>query len=161
MLWHPSDDPAPYSHFRPCPQDSRRVLHTPLPALERSTVDTMPLWKSSRPTLGFLCCLGSGEPPEINLKDSAPLQLLEFSASMPPEEELHARFSELVVSFFIQKICANRTVFMLYNNSSFFVILFSMLLWAYLQYCHNMHTTYIQHYHQSAGRSQSIIHMAV
>uniref|UniRef100_A0A8C2JZ41 Formin GTPase-binding domain-containing protein n=1 Tax=Cyprinus carpio TaxID=7962 RepID=A0A8C2JZ41_CYPCA len=25
-----------------------------------------------------------------------PLQLLEFSAPMPPEEELHARFSELV-----------------------------------------------------------------
>ncbi|XP_061116846.1 disheveled-associated activator of morphogenesis 2 isoform X2 [Conger conger] len=52
--------------------------------------------KRSRPALGFLCCFGSSEPPEINLKDSVPLQLLEFSAPMPPPEELHARFSELV-----------------------------------------------------------------
>uniref|UniRef100_A0A673G2L4 Disheveled-associated activator of morphogenesis 2-like n=1 Tax=Sinocyclocheilus rhinocerous TaxID=307959 RepID=A0A673G2L4_9TELE len=52
--------------------------------------------KRTRPTLGFMCCFSSSEPPEINLKDSVPLQLLEFSAPMPPEEELHARFSELV-----------------------------------------------------------------
>uniref|UniRef100_A0A4W4ELA9 Dishevelled associated activator of morphogenesis 2 n=1 Tax=Electrophorus electricus TaxID=8005 RepID=A0A4W4ELA9_ELEEL len=52
--------------------------------------------KRARPAFGFLCCFGSSEPPEINLKDSVPLQLLEFSAPMPPEEELHARFSELV-----------------------------------------------------------------
>uniref|UniRef100_A0A671K7I4 Disheveled-associated activator of morphogenesis 2-like n=1 Tax=Sinocyclocheilus anshuiensis TaxID=1608454 RepID=A0A671K7I4_9TELE len=58
----------------------------------------MPPRKRTRPTLGFLCCFSSSEPPEINLKDSVPLQLLEFSAPMPPEEELHARFSELVVS---------------------------------------------------------------
>ncbi|XP_072555514.1 disheveled-associated activator of morphogenesis 2 isoform X1 [Paramormyrops kingsleyae] len=56
----------------------------------------MPPRKRTRPTLGFLCCFGSSEPPEINLKDSVPLQLLEFSAPMPPAEELHARFSELV-----------------------------------------------------------------
>uniref|UniRef100_A0A673WZS5 Dishevelled associated activator of morphosis 2 n=1 Tax=Salmo trutta TaxID=8032 RepID=A0A673WZS5_SALTR len=56
----------------------------------------MPPRKRTRPALGFLCCFGSSEPPEINLKDSVPLQLLEFSAPMPPAEELHARFSELV-----------------------------------------------------------------
>uniref|UniRef100_A0A672HIU1 Dishevelled associated activator of morphogenesis 2 n=1 Tax=Salarias fasciatus TaxID=181472 RepID=A0A672HIU1_SALFA len=56
----------------------------------------MPPRKRTRPGLGFLCCFGSSEPPEINLKDSVPLQLLEFSAPMPPAEELHARFSELV-----------------------------------------------------------------
>uniref|UniRef100_A0A8D3CVT4 Dishevelled associated activator of morphosis 2 n=1 Tax=Scophthalmus maximus TaxID=52904 RepID=A0A8D3CVT4_SCOMX len=56
----------------------------------------MPPRKRTRAGLGFLCCFGSSEPPEINLKDSVPLQLLEFSAPMPPAEELHARFSELV-----------------------------------------------------------------
>uniref|UniRef100_A0A8C9YPP5 Dishevelled associated activator of morphosis 2 n=1 Tax=Sander lucioperca TaxID=283035 RepID=A0A8C9YPP5_SANLU len=56
----------------------------------------MPPRKRTRSGLGFLCCFGSSEPPEINLKDSVPLQLLEFSAPMPPAEELHARFSELV-----------------------------------------------------------------
>uniref|UniRef100_A0A672SU89 Dishevelled associated activator of morphosis 2 n=1 Tax=Sinocyclocheilus grahami TaxID=75366 RepID=A0A672SU89_SINGR len=56
----------------------------------------MPPRKRTRPTLGFMCCFSSSEHPEINLKDSVPLQLLEFSAPMPPEEELHARFSELV-----------------------------------------------------------------
>ncbi|KAM8915232.1 disheveled-associated activator of morphogenesis 2 isoform 2-T3 [Spinachia spinachia] len=56
----------------------------------------MPPRKRTRPGLGFLCCFSSSEPPEINLKDSVPLQLLEFSAPMPPAEELHARFSELV-----------------------------------------------------------------
>uniref|UniRef100_A0AAV2JD94 Uncharacterized protein n=1 Tax=Knipowitschia caucasica TaxID=637954 RepID=A0AAV2JD94_KNICA len=59
----------------------------------------MPPRKRNRPGLGLLCCFGSSEPPEINLKDSVPLQLLEFSAPMPPAEELHARFSELVVMF--------------------------------------------------------------
>ncbi|TSM77408.1 Disheveled-associated activator of morphogenesis 2 [Bagarius yarrelli] len=56
----------------------------------------MPPRKRTRPGLGLLCCFGSSEPPEINLKDSVPLQLLEFSAPMPLEEELNARFSELV-----------------------------------------------------------------
>ncbi|XP_056332441.1 disheveled-associated activator of morphogenesis 2 [Danio aesculapii] len=59
-------------------------------------MERMPPRKRTQPTLGILCCFKSGEPPEINLKDSVPLQLLEFSAPMPPEEELHARFSELV-----------------------------------------------------------------
>lgn len=63
----------------------------------------MPPRKRTRPGLGLLCCFGSSEPPEINLKDSVPLQLLEFSAPMPPEEELNARFSELVVSG--QSVC--------------------------------------------------------
>ncbi|KAK6488676.1 disheveled-associated activator of morphogenesis 2-like isoform X1 [Huso huso] len=56
----------------------------------------MPPRKRTRPTLGFLCCFGSSEHPEINLKDTVPLQFLEFSVPMPPAEELHARFSELV-----------------------------------------------------------------
>lgn len=65
----------------------------------------MPPRKRTRPGLGLLCCFGSSEPPEINLKDSVPLQLLEFSAPMPLEEELNARFSELVVSG--QSVCLN------------------------------------------------------
>uniref|UniRef100_A0A3B5LUQ2 Dishevelled associated activator of morphogenesis 2 n=1 Tax=Xiphophorus couchianus TaxID=32473 RepID=A0A3B5LUQ2_9TELE len=56
----------------------------------------MPPRKRTRAGLGFLCCFGSSEPLEINLKDTVPLQLLEFSSPMPPAEELHARFSELV-----------------------------------------------------------------
>uniref|UniRef100_A0A8C8A3Y5 Dishevelled associated activator of morphogenesis 2 n=1 Tax=Oryzias sinensis TaxID=183150 RepID=A0A8C8A3Y5_9TELE len=58
----------------------------------------MPPRKRTRPGLGFLCCFVGSEPLEINLKDSVPLQLLEFTAPIPPAEELHARFSELVVS---------------------------------------------------------------
>ncbi|RXM37320.1 Disheveled-associated activator of morphogenesis 2 [Acipenser ruthenus] len=58
----------------------------------------MPSRKRTRPTLGFLCCFGSSEHPEINLKDTVPLQFLEFSVPMPPAEELHARFSELVLN---------------------------------------------------------------
>ncbi|KAK7904501.1 hypothetical protein WMY93_017108 [Mugilogobius chulae] len=60
------------------------------------SASTMPPRKRNRQGLGFLCCFGSSEPPEINLKDTVPLQLLEFSAPMPPADELHARFSELV-----------------------------------------------------------------
>ncbi|MBN3313701.1 DAAM2 protein, partial [Atractosteus spatula] len=56
----------------------------------------MPPRKRTRPVLGLLCCFGSSEPPEINLKDNVPLQLLEFTVPMPPADELHARFSELV-----------------------------------------------------------------
>lgn len=78
--------------FRPCSLDSRFGLFGP------SSAERMPPRKRTRPGLGLLCCFGSSEPPEINLKDSVPLQLLEFSAPMPPEEELNARFSELVVS---------------------------------------------------------------
>uniref|UniRef100_A0A8C4RJE1 Dishevelled associated activator of morphosis 2 n=1 Tax=Erpetoichthys calabaricus TaxID=27687 RepID=A0A8C4RJE1_ERPCA len=58
----------------------------------------MPPRKRARPALGFLCCFGSSDHPEINLKDTVPLQYLEFTVPMPPAEELHARFSELVVS---------------------------------------------------------------
>lgn len=46
--------------------------------------------------MGFLCCFGSSEHPEINLKDNNPLQFLEFSGPIPSPEELNARFSELV-----------------------------------------------------------------
>ncbi|XP_051781362.1 disheveled-associated activator of morphogenesis 2 isoform X3 [Erpetoichthys calabaricus] len=56
----------------------------------------MPPRKRARPALGFLCCFGSSDHPEINLKDTVPLQYLEFTVPMPPAEELHARFSELV-----------------------------------------------------------------
>ncbi|XP_069624418.1 disheveled-associated activator of morphogenesis 2 isoform X1 [Ranitomeya imitator] len=57
---------------------------------------TMALRKRSRHALGFLCCFGSSEHPEINLKDNNPLQFLEFSGPIPSPEELNARFSELV-----------------------------------------------------------------
>ncbi|KTG02939.1 hypothetical protein cypCar_00029454 [Cyprinus carpio] len=76
-----------------CPLDSRVFASL---AVGPSGLERMPPRKRTRPTLGFLCCFSNSEPPEINLKDSVPLQLLEFSAPMPPEEELHARFSELV-----------------------------------------------------------------
>uniref|UniRef100_A0A8C5PC98 Dishevelled associated activator of morphosis 2 n=1 Tax=Leptobrachium leishanense TaxID=445787 RepID=A0A8C5PC98_9ANUR len=52
--------------------------------------------KRSRHALGFLCCFGSSEHPEINLKDNNPLQFVEFSGPIPSPEELNARFSELV-----------------------------------------------------------------
>lgn len=55
--------------------------------------------KRNRHALGFLCCFGGSDLPEINLKDNNPLQFLEFSVPIPPAEELNARFSELVVSF--------------------------------------------------------------
>ncbi|KAM4041714.1 disheveled-associated activator of morphogenesis 2 isoform 3-T4 [Anomaloglossus baeobatrachus] len=56
----------------------------------------MALRKRSRHALGFLCCFGGSEHPEINLKDNNPLQFLEFSGPIPSPEELNARFSELV-----------------------------------------------------------------
>lgn len=46
--------------------------------------------------MGFLCCFGGSEHPEINLRDNNPLQYLEFSLPIPPTEELNARFAELV-----------------------------------------------------------------
>ncbi|XP_009983837.1 PREDICTED: disheveled-associated activator of morphogenesis 2-like [Tauraco erythrolophus] len=52
--------------------------------------------KRNRHALGFLCCFGGSDLPEINLKDNNPLQFLEFSVPIPPPEELNARFSELV-----------------------------------------------------------------
>ncbi|XP_069092435.1 disheveled-associated activator of morphogenesis 2 isoform X1 [Pleurodeles waltl] len=57
---------------------------------------TMAPRKRSRHALGFLCCFGGGEHPEINLRDNNPLQFLEFSLPIPPTEELNARFAELV-----------------------------------------------------------------
>ncbi|MEQ2187008.1 hypothetical protein GOODEAATRI_000119 [Goodea atripinnis] len=99
---------------RSCPPDSSLVILStppslapwplPLPSwsstttVSYTTLATMPPRKRTRAGLGFLCCFGSSEPLEINLKDTVPLQLLEFSSPMPPAEELHARFSELVVS---------------------------------------------------------------
>ncbi|MEQ2279485.1 hypothetical protein AMECASPLE_009991, partial [Ameca splendens] len=95
-----------------CPPDSSLVILStppslapwplPLPSwsstttVSYTTLATMPPRKRTRAGLGFLCCFGSSEPLEINLKDTVPLQLLEFSSPMPPAEELHARFSELV-----------------------------------------------------------------
>ncbi|XP_014116719.1 PREDICTED: disheveled-associated activator of morphogenesis 2 isoform X2 [Pseudopodoces humilis] len=52
--------------------------------------------KRNRHALGFLCCFGGSDLPEINLKDNNPLQFLEFSVPIPPAEELNARFTELV-----------------------------------------------------------------
>ncbi|KAM4770700.1 disheveled-associated activator of morphogenesis 2 isoform 2-T4 [Rhinophrynus dorsalis] len=52
--------------------------------------------KRSRPAFGFLCCFGSSEHPEINLKDNNPMQFMEFAGPIPSTEELNARFSELV-----------------------------------------------------------------
>ncbi|XP_069464850.1 disheveled-associated activator of morphogenesis 2 isoform X2 [Ambystoma mexicanum] len=57
---------------------------------------TMAPRKRSRHALGFLCCFGGSEHPEINLRDNNPLQFLEFSLPIPPTEELNARFAELV-----------------------------------------------------------------
>ncbi|XP_053315011.1 disheveled-associated activator of morphogenesis 2 isoform X2 [Spea bombifrons] len=57
---------------------------------------TMAPRKRSRHALGFLCCFGSSEHPEINLKDNNPLQFVEFAGPIPSAEELNARFSELV-----------------------------------------------------------------
>uniref|UniRef100_A0A8C9FC17 Dishevelled associated activator of morphogenesis 2 n=1 Tax=Pavo cristatus TaxID=9049 RepID=A0A8C9FC17_PAVCR len=52
--------------------------------------------KRNRHALGFLCCFGGSDLPEINLKDNNPLQFLDFTVPIPPTEELNARFSELV-----------------------------------------------------------------
>ncbi|XP_044531236.1 disheveled-associated activator of morphogenesis 2 [Gracilinanus agilis] len=53
-------------------------------------------WKRSRHGLGFLCCFGGNDIPEINLRENHPLQFMEFSTPIPPAEELNARFAELV-----------------------------------------------------------------
>ncbi|KAI5929369.1 Disheveled-associated activator of morphogenesis 2 [Manis javanica] len=52
--------------------------------------------KRSRPGLGFLCCFGGSDLPEINLRDNHPLQYMEFSSPIPNPEELNVRFAELV-----------------------------------------------------------------
>lgn len=69
--------------------------------------------KRNRHALGFLCCFGGSDLPEINLKDNNPLQFLEFSVPIPPAEELNARFAELVVSF-----CRQIDIFMRWMNFS-------------------------------------------
>uniref|UniRef100_A0A8C2XW26 Disheveled-associated activator of morphogenesis 2 n=1 Tax=Capra hircus TaxID=9925 RepID=A0A8C2XW26_CAPHI len=43
--------------------------------------------KRSRHGLGFLCCFGGSDLPEINLRDSHPLQYMEFSSPIPNPEE--------------------------------------------------------------------------
>ncbi|XP_032109524.1 disheveled-associated activator of morphogenesis 2 isoform X3 [Sapajus apella] len=63
---------------------------TPWPAV------TMAPRKRSRHGLGFLCCFGGSDIPEINLRDNHPLQFLEFSSPIPNTEELNIRFAELV-----------------------------------------------------------------
>ncbi|KAK1338445.1 hypothetical protein QTO34_001561 [Cnephaeus nilssonii] len=57
---------------------------------------TMAPRKRSRHGLGFLCCFGGNELPEINLRDNNPLQYMEFSSPIPNTEELNVRFAELV-----------------------------------------------------------------
>ncbi|EPY76616.1 dishevelled associated activator of morphogenesis 2 [Camelus ferus] len=52
--------------------------------------------KRSRHGLGFLCCFGGSNLPEINLRDSHPLQYMEFSSPIPNPEELNVCFAELV-----------------------------------------------------------------
>ncbi|XP_031996224.1 disheveled-associated activator of morphogenesis 2 isoform X1 [Hylobates moloch] len=52
--------------------------------------------KRSRHGLGFLCCFGGSDIPEINLQDNHPLQFMEFSSPIPNAEELNIRFAELV-----------------------------------------------------------------
>ncbi|XP_054995455.1 disheveled-associated activator of morphogenesis 2 isoform X1 [Sorex araneus] len=52
--------------------------------------------KRSRHGLGFLCCFGGSELPEINLRDNNPLQYMEFSSPIPNTEELNVCFAELV-----------------------------------------------------------------
>uniref|UniRef100_A0A2K6FEX4 Dishevelled associated activator of morphosis 2 n=1 Tax=Propithecus coquereli TaxID=379532 RepID=A0A2K6FEX4_PROCO len=52
--------------------------------------------KRSRHGLGFLCCFGGSDLPEINLRDNHPLQYMEFSSPIPNSEELNIRFAELV-----------------------------------------------------------------
>uniref|UniRef100_A0A8C6R1Q8 Dishevelled associated activator of morphogenesis 2 n=1 Tax=Nannospalax galili TaxID=1026970 RepID=A0A8C6R1Q8_NANGA len=56
----------------------------------------MALRKRSHHGLGFLCCFGGSDLPEIDLRDSHPLQYLEFSSPIPNPEELNVRFAELV-----------------------------------------------------------------
>ncbi|XP_065400143.1 disheveled-associated activator of morphogenesis 2 isoform X1 [Macaca fascicularis] len=63
---------------------------TPWPAV------TMAPRKRSRHGLGFLCCFGGSDIPEINLRDNHPLQFMEFSSPIPNTEELNIRFAELV-----------------------------------------------------------------
>lgn len=83
------------SHYIDCANEDLRCLpacQPPQPAV------TMALRKRSPHGLGFLCCFGGSDLPEIDLRDSHPLQYLEFSGPIPNPEELNIRFAELVVS---------------------------------------------------------------
>ncbi|XP_049747331.1 disheveled-associated activator of morphogenesis 2 isoform X2 [Elephas maximus indicus] len=66
-----------------------------LPA-DPQPAETMAPRKRSRHGLGFLCCFGGNDLPEINLRDNHPLQYMEFSSPIPNPEELNVRFAELV-----------------------------------------------------------------
>ncbi|KAB0354807.1 hypothetical protein FD755_022266 [Muntiacus reevesi] len=75
------------------------MLETGLPMDGEQDFDlymTMAPRKRSRHGLGFLCCFGGSDLPEINLRDSHPLQYMEFSSPIPNPEELNIRFAELV-----------------------------------------------------------------
>ncbi|XP_035292614.1 disheveled-associated activator of morphogenesis 2 isoform X1 [Cricetulus griseus] len=52
--------------------------------------------KRSHHGLGFLCCFGGSDLPEIDLRDSHSLHYLDFSGPIPNPEELNVRFAELV-----------------------------------------------------------------
>ncbi|XP_043940790.1 disheveled-associated activator of morphogenesis 2 isoform X2 [Protopterus annectens] len=52
--------------------------------------------KRNRQIWGVLCCFRGSDYPEINLRDTCPLQFMEFSMPIPANDELNARFSELV-----------------------------------------------------------------
>ncbi|XP_034377413.1 disheveled-associated activator of morphogenesis 2 isoform X4 [Arvicanthis niloticus] len=56
----------------------------------------MALRKRSPHGLGFLCCFGGSDLPEIDLRDNHPLQYLDFSGPILNPEELNVRFAELV-----------------------------------------------------------------
>uniref|UniRef100_A0A8D1BNF4 Uncharacterized protein n=1 Tax=Sus scrofa TaxID=9823 RepID=A0A8D1BNF4_PIG len=81
--------------------------------------------KRSRHGLGFLCCFGGSDLPEINLRDTHPLQYMEFSGPIPNPEELNVRFAELVVSLTGQQ----RIPFLLIPPFSFCLML--ARLWPY------------------------------
>ncbi|XP_005072467.2 disheveled-associated activator of morphogenesis 2 isoform X1 [Mesocricetus auratus] len=56
----------------------------------------MALIKRGHHGLGFLCCFGGSDLHEIDLRNSHPLQYLEFSGPILNPEELNVRFAELV-----------------------------------------------------------------
>lgn len=79
------------------PDHDEDLRHLPVDCPPRPAV-TMAPRKRSRHGLGFLCCFGGSDLPEINLRDTHPLQYMEFSSPIPNPEELNVRFAELVVS---------------------------------------------------------------
>ncbi|XP_069879932.1 disheveled-associated activator of morphogenesis 2 isoform X2 [Dipodomys merriami] len=74
-----------------CDEDLRH-----LPAdLPQPTMAMAPR-KRSRHGVGLLCCFGSSDLSEMDLRDSSALQYMEFSSTIPNPEELNVRFAELV-----------------------------------------------------------------